>query len=147
MAIEIIKNTMVDPIEMTCECCKSVFTYNYKDIQRREEHMFLGLGSTVRRYITCPVCKYDNDVDRVIVELQKNKEAEPEEKSEEEDKKEEVYCTECPYFEEVVGKSGDWFGASCTKDGHESSPSMYAIQSLHNDCPLEKEKEKEETNE
>ena len=74
MATKIIKNTMVDPIEMTCSCCKSVFTYNFQDIQRKEEHMFLGLGSTVRRYVTCPVCKYDNDVNRVIVELQKDKE-------------------------------------------------------------------------
>ena len=74
MAIEIIKNTMVDPIEMTCECCKSVFTYNFQDIQRREERMFFGMGTTTRRFVTCPVCKYDNDVDRVIVELQKDKE-------------------------------------------------------------------------
>lgn len=83
MAIEIIKNTMVDPIEMTCKCCKSVFTYNFQDIQRREESMFLGMSVTTRRYVTCPVCKYDNDVDRVIVELQERGEAEPKEKGEE----------------------------------------------------------------
>lgn len=82
MATEIIKNTMVDPIEMTCECCKSVFTYNFQDIQRREERLFLGMSVSTRRYVTCPVCKYDNDVDRVIVELQERGEAEPEEKTE-----------------------------------------------------------------
>ena len=82
MAIEIIKNTMVDPIEMTCECCKSVFTYNFQDIRHQEETLFLGISST-KRVVTCPVCKYDNNINRVIVELQKDKEAELEEKKEE----------------------------------------------------------------
>lgn len=140
MAITIIKNTMTDPIEMTCECCKSVFTYNFQDIQRREESMFLGMSTTIKRYVTCPVCKYDNDADRVIVELQKDKEIEPEEKSEQEgsNTEEETYCTECSYFEDVIDDSRSWFGALCKKDGHESAPSMYAIQSLHNDCPLKR---------
>ncbi len=77
MAITIIKNTMVDPIEMTCECCKSVFTYNFQDIKRREETTFFSMGTATRRYVICPVCKYNNDLDRVIVELQKDKETEP----------------------------------------------------------------------
>lgn len=53
-------------------------------------------------------------------------------------KEEEIWCTECPYFKDIVDDARDWFGALCTKDGHESSPSMYAIQSLHNNCPLMK---------
>lgn len=79
MAITIIKNTMVDPIEMTCECCKSVFTYNFQDIQRREERILFGMNSTIKRVVTCPVCKYDNDVNRVMVELSKDKELEEKE--------------------------------------------------------------------
>lgn len=151
MAIEIIKNTMVDPIEMTCECCKSVFTYNFQDIQRREERILFGMNSTIRRVVTCPVCKYDNDVNKVIVELQEDivavttdgiKVAESEEKSEQEgEEKEEIYCTECPYFKDVADDANNWFGALCKKDGHKSAPSMYAIQSLHNDCPLKKEEQ------
>ena len=64
-----------------------------------------------------------------------------------EDKKEpqedeEIWCTECPYFKDIEDEwDRDWFGALCTKDGHESAPSMYAIQSLHNNCPLKKEGE------
>lgn len=142
MAITIIKNTMVDPVEMTCDCCKSVFTYNFEDIQRREESMFLGMSTITRRYITCPVCKYDNDLTVLkVVEKEDKKEeepAEPEEKSEEE---EETYCTNCPYFEDVVDDTRSWYGGLCKKDGHESAPSMYAIQSLHKNCPLKKEKE------
>ena len=33
MAIKIIKNTMVDPIKITCEECESIIEYNYQDIQ------------------------------------------------------------------------------------------------------------------
>lgn len=56
MAIKIIKNTMVEPIEKTCEFCESIFTYNYQDIQTDTR---LGLfGMEYRdRFITCPVCK------------------------------------------------------------------------------------------
>lgn len=53
--------------------------------------------------------------------------------------KEEIYCTECSCFEDVVDDAREWFGALCKKDGHEAPPSMYAIQSLHNNCPLKKE--------
>ena len=68
MATKIIKNTMVDPAEMTCKCCKSIFTYNFQDIQRKEESWLLGMSTITRRYITCPVCKYDNDADLVVKE-------------------------------------------------------------------------------
>lgn len=57
---------------------------------------------------------------------------------------EETYCTECPYFEDVVDDTRSWFGGLCKKDGHESSPSMYAIQSLHDDCPLKKQEDIED---
>ncbi len=60
--------------------------------------------------------------------------------NEESEEEEEIWCTECPYFEDVIEDARNWFGALCKKDGHESAPSMYAIQSLHNDCPLIKEK-------
>lgn len=57
--IEIIKNSMVDPIEMTCTDCKSVYTYNYQDIQ--SESAFYLFGSTYyNRFVTCPVCKCRN---------------------------------------------------------------------------------------
>ena len=57
--IEIIKNSMVDPIKMICGNCKSEFTYNYEDIQA--ESSFSLLGSTCyNRFITCPVCKCRN---------------------------------------------------------------------------------------
>ncbi len=84
MARQIIKNTMIDPTEMTCECCKSVFTYTFEDIQRREETSFFA--PVTRRFVTCPVCKYDNDLTRVVVELQEyKKEESAEEKPEEEE--------------------------------------------------------------
>ncbi len=47
-----------------------------------------------------------------------------------------TYCTECPYFTDVIYEGEQWFGARCKKDGHSTMPSMYAIKSLHNDCPL-----------
>lgn len=53
------------------------------------------------------------------------------------------YCTECPYFKDIVYKGLQWYGARCDKDGHTSSPSMYAIQSLHDDCPYKTEREDE----
>lgn len=61
MAIKIIKNTMVDPIEMECECCKSVFSYNYQDIQVRERNGLFGFECRVR-FVQCPVCKSQNDI-------------------------------------------------------------------------------------
>lgn len=61
MAKTIIKNTMEDPIEMTCEDCQSVFTYNYQDICRDKGYSILGY-ETVHRYVVCPVCKHDNSL-------------------------------------------------------------------------------------
>lgn len=47
-----------------------------------------------------------------------------------------LYCTDCPYFQFTGEPSADWYGTRCNKDNHEASPSMYAILSLHDDCPL-----------
>ena len=55
-----------------------------------------------------------------------------------------IYCTECPYFNNVINDGEQWFGARCDKDGHSTMPSMYAIKSLHNDCPLVAEIEPKE---
>ena len=53
---------------------------------------------------------------------------------------EELWCTECPYFRYVADDMDDsWYGTKCDKDGHEANPSMYAVQSLHDDCPLRSE--------
>ena len=56
-----------------------------------------------------------------------------------------TYCTECPYFTNVIYKGEQWFGAKCKKDGHSTMPSMYAIKSLHNNCPLVAEIEPQES--
>lgn len=56
MAIKIIKNTMQDPIEHECSNCKSVFSYNYQDIESEKVKNVLGFN-TYERYIICPVCK------------------------------------------------------------------------------------------
>ena len=68
MAKTIIKNTMVDPIEMTCDDCKSVFSYNYQDIESEKELSLFALTPLYIRFITCPVCKNKIDMDRVIIE-------------------------------------------------------------------------------
>ena len=52
-----------------------------------------------------------------------------------------TYCTECPYFNDIIYEEEQWYGARCEKDGHSTSPSMYAIQSLNNNCPLTENKE------
>ena len=56
-----------------------------------------------------------------------------------------TYCTECPYFTDVIYEDEGWYGARCKKDGHSTEPSMYAIESLHNDCPLATEIESQES--
>ena len=67
MAKTIIKNTMIDPIEMTCDECKSVFTYNYQDIESEKELSLFSLSPKYSRFVTCPVCKCKIDMDRVEV--------------------------------------------------------------------------------
>ena len=61
-----------------------------------------------------------------------------------------IYCTRCPYFNDVIYFNDDiyeewpWYGARCGYDGHSTMPSMYAIKSLHNNCPLTAESEDNE---
>ena len=53
------------------------------------------------------------------------------------EKDDKVYCTECPYFKYTKKEDSDrWYGTKCEKDNHEAQPSMYAIKSLHDRCPL-----------
>lgn len=56
MAIKIIKNTMEEPIEKTCEFCQSVFSYNYQDIQTENRNGVFGFQYH-DRFLICPVCK------------------------------------------------------------------------------------------
>ena len=63
MSIKIIKNTMIEPTEMTCPVCKSIFSYTYDDIQREKRYNILGWYERVERYIVCPVCKANVDID------------------------------------------------------------------------------------
>lgn len=58
MAINIIKNTLIDPIHKTCEECGSEFTFNYDDIQRGTRMSLFGDGMSYR-YVVCPVCKHE----------------------------------------------------------------------------------------
>lgn len=70
MSIKIIKNTMTEPIEMTCPVCKSIFSYTYEDIQRKHNSSLLAsvydYDSTIR-FIICPVCKSDIDMSTNLV--------------------------------------------------------------------------------
>lgn len=74
MAKTIIKNTMIDPIEMTCDECKSVFSYNYQDIESEKELSLFALTPRYSRFIVCPVCKHRIDMDRVEVDVEKESE-------------------------------------------------------------------------
>ena len=61
MSIKIIKNTMVDPITVTCANCKSVISYTYDDIQRKNCSNIFGTDY-VERFVICPVCKANIDL-------------------------------------------------------------------------------------
>ncbi len=69
MAKTIIKNTMVEPIETTCDECKSVFSYNYQDIESEKEIGLFTLTPKYTRFVVCPVCKHRIDMDRVEVKM------------------------------------------------------------------------------
>lgn len=71
--IKIIKNTMTEPVEMECEYCKSVFEYNYQDIQVKESRSLFGFEYR-DRVVRCPVCKFDNPLDKVKVQSEEQKE-------------------------------------------------------------------------
>jgi len=72
MSIKIISNTMTEPIKCICNNCESVFTYTYEDIQRREESNFIGIPYT-RRFVICPVCKYDICLQKAILNMTEEK--------------------------------------------------------------------------
>ena len=90
------------------------------------------------QYQYCPYCGKRHYFENWSSTFCNHSEKPEEEKKK--DKEEEVWCTECPYFRFVPDDMDDsWYGAKCNKDGHEANPSMYAVQSLHDDCPLKKE--------
>ena len=60
---------MVEPIEMTCDECKSVFTYNYQDIESDKQISLFAITPQYKRFVVCPVCKHRNDLDKVEVEV------------------------------------------------------------------------------
>lgn len=60
---KIIKNTMTEPIEMTCSSCASVFSFTFEDIEL-EDTMF---GLSKFRIVRCPVCKEKNDLSKIII--------------------------------------------------------------------------------
>ena len=60
---KIIKNTMTEPIEMTCSLCKSVFSFTFEDIEL-EDTLF---GFSKLRIVRCPVCKEKNDLSKIII--------------------------------------------------------------------------------
>ena len=66
MAKTIIKNTMIEPAEMTCPNCNSVFTYTFEDIERRQRPSII-FDTGFDRVMVCPVCKKDIMMDRVEV--------------------------------------------------------------------------------
>lgn len=74
--IKIIKNTMTEPIPITCNFCKSDLTYNYQDIQREEYRdplCILGDQKRSKRYLVCPVCKSTLSLDVKAVVKVENK--------------------------------------------------------------------------
>lgn len=76
MSIKIIKNTMTEPIEITCPVCKSIFSYTYEDIQRKQSSSFFAsLYDSTIRFIVCPVCKSDIDMSARVVLKDGGKEA------------------------------------------------------------------------
>ena len=60
---KIIKNTMTEPIEMTCSSCASVFSYTFEDI----ELVDALFGFSKFRIVRCPVCKEKNDLVKIII--------------------------------------------------------------------------------
>ena len=73
MAIKIIKNTLVDPINKVCEECGSEFTFTYEDIQKGTRAS-LFCQEISYRYVLCPVCKYECSFKAVKVEEKNNEE-------------------------------------------------------------------------
>lgn len=64
---KIILNTMEKPVEMQCENCRSIFSFNFEDIERRESETFMGFKS-VNRFVVCPVCKINNELTKIKID-------------------------------------------------------------------------------
>jgi len=64
---KIILNTLEKPVEMTCENCRSIFSFNFEDIERRESETFMGV-KMVNRFVVCPVCKSNNELTKIKID-------------------------------------------------------------------------------
>ncbi len=64
---KIIKNTMQEPITMTCPFCNSIFSYNFEDIRVRDIQALGFIASVRMRFIECPVCKKDIELTEVKI--------------------------------------------------------------------------------
>ena len=64
MSIKIIKNSMTEPITVECENCKSIIEYTYEDIKRESNYNLFNILPSISRYIICPVCKSNIDIDK-----------------------------------------------------------------------------------
>ena len=73
--IEIIKNTMEEPIEIECPECYSILNYNYQDIQRKIKISIFG-NTVTDRVIVCPVCKNDIYLDAIELKEERHEETE-----------------------------------------------------------------------
>lgn len=62
---KIIKNSMQEPITMTCPFCNSIFSYNFEDIRVRDVQAFALIASSRIRFVECPVCKKDIELTEV----------------------------------------------------------------------------------
>lgn len=62
MAIQIIKNTMNEPIEIECETCHSILSYTLPDIKKIEINV-LGM-IYYNKGFECPVCKNKVIIDK-----------------------------------------------------------------------------------
>ena len=71
--IEIIKNSMEEPITRTCKECESVFSYNYEDVVTEKDISLLGT-SYYKRFVVCPVCKYRNMINKANDDVTDKKE-------------------------------------------------------------------------
>lgn len=63
---KIIKNTMQEPITMTCPFCSSIFSYNFEDIRVRDVQIVF-MSPIRARFIECPVCKKDIELTEVKI--------------------------------------------------------------------------------
>ena len=86
--IKIIECNLQGPIMMVCNECKSKFSFEFTDIQRREEASLIGF-TTIKRYVVCPVCKATIDfkvpLEKITFDLQVTDEVLPNSEGHEDD--------------------------------------------------------------